>query len=176
MRRIIAVSLLTLLTAGCSEEGWLAVTIEARGIAVPDELDELEVLVVASQTPSTEEGEAQTCRAGQASLPETGELELPTTVLVVPGDSEWRCVAFRVIGLRGGDEVIRTESLYCVSLETTSEAALSLDAACHTDHEPPACGPYEVCRSEDGVARCVPSDASALFELPPSVDRRCDGR
>ena len=71
-------------------------------------------------------------------------------------------------------EIINPE-LHLASL-STSEAALSLDAACHTDHEPPACGPYEVCRSEDGVARCVPSDAGALFELPPSVDRRCDGR
>ena len=143
---------------------------------MPADLDALEITVVASETPGTEEGEARTCRAGETTLPETGLLELPATVLVLPGDTAWHCVALRVVGSRGGSEVIRNESLYCTNLDATSEATLSLDAACHIDQEPPECGPYEVCLSEDGAPRCVPSNVGSLFELPPVVDQRCDGR
>jgi hypothetical protein len=176
MRGIAAISTLVVLCLGCGGEGWLAVSIETNGITVPDELDRIEVQVVASRTSCTEEGEAQTCRIGQSTFDLNGDVELPATVLVVPGESEWRCVAFRVLGTRLDTEVLRTEALYCPSLKAPSEATISLDSVCHHDHDPPECGPLEICQDLDGEARCVPSDAGSLFEIEPLVDQRCDGQ
>jgi hypothetical protein len=174
MRRAF-IALIAICVASCTEQGWMEIAIEVSGIHVPGQLDELEVEVVASRTAATETGAATTCRSSDYSYLLSSPSDFPIVVLVVPSDSEWRCVALRAIGRHDDEEVIRAEQLYCTSLETTSEATLSLDSECHLNNDPPECAGDEICQVDQGRAECVPTTVGSLFEVTPSVSESCGG-
>lgn len=172
----VAAAVLVAFAAACAPEGGLQITIEADGLVAPEDLDAVEVEVVATETPDTSAGGARSCEPVGRAFSVDGEprLELPLVVVLHPGGLDWRCVAVRATGLRGGAPVVSAEELYCLELASFSAATLTLEAGCHVDRGPPACGPGLGCRVAAGSAGCAPTGVGELFEGPHAFGP-CDG-
>jgi hypothetical protein len=172
MRRLACIVCATIVSACEQQEGWLEVVIEAGGLEAPEDLDALEVDVVASRTASTDS--PSTCIAAVRQLNDQGSdepLELPFSIVMVAAAGEWRCVAVRATGLRSGEEVVRAEELYCPGFDGGTTARLVLDWTCHADAHPPECADDEVC--EPGPT-CSPSPLGRIFDAAPSVETSCE--
>jgi hypothetical protein len=160
----------TLSLAGCAgDASGLWITIDAP----EGRVDRLVLEMVATLTQATDE-QAETCRVFTAEVPndEIATLELPFVWGIAFGDEPWWCMGVRVAGSYQGDEVVRTEDLYCPDPDLLTEETLRLDAACFGFE----CPLDRVCRVGDGgEARCEPSRVGDLFGVAPSVERPCDG-
>lgn len=113
--------------AGCGEDPPTGVRlVVTTDLAVPDELDGLEVTIVASPTADA----GALCRPVALTIPADGAGSFPFELLVDKGTEYVGWIAFRVDGLRGGALVQRREVRLGWPADGVRDVEVPLQAAC----------------------------------------------
>jgi hypothetical protein len=175
MKKLLII-IIAALVSGCADDPGMVITIEGSEDLSLDILDSLDVTLVAMQhDPRTAEGGLDTTLIFSCmptmEIFEEDRLQLPIKVTIHPGETvNWACVALRVQGYNGEDEVLRVEEIFCEDLyEGVSRPTLRLDNRCVS-----SCGDGEICSTnEEGLSVCSPSYLGPLFEVDPAVDQEC---
>lgn len=174
-RRVLWLVLLGL--SGCGEDKGLRIVIDDGGDGLDGQIERVVLTLVASQTdpmatnPETNGYLAYTCNASQEVF-EGERLAFPLVVTVHRGERfAWECVALRIQGFVGAEEVYRTEELFCTDLENTSdEVQIYLQRECLGFD----CVEGEICSFPgSGEPSCGVSEVHRIFEIPPAVNDDC---
>ena len=168
----ISIPCAALLLAACGEERGLLITLEESGVS--DQIDEIELMMVATRTAATNE-DAETCRAATRTVPDDRipELTFPFDWSIETGNGAWRCIAVRVVGKLDDIERIRTEEIYCPDPESVTHEHLLLHEGCLDQ----LCLDGSICVFDGERWGCDAERTGTgnIFDQMPTVDQQCDG-
>jgi hypothetical protein len=150
------VAAIALVACGGDEAGVLFVSIDSE-LAIPDEMDRLEVTITASRDDS-----GRLCGQVTRSFELRSQEDLPLVIGVATGETYSSWVALRARGHRGDDVVVSRERVATLPDSGDWELSLVLEAACaHVQ-----CLEDEHCR--EGLCEVVPMPG--VFDDPTLLD------
>ncbi len=174
------VTLLMTLVAlcGCGPDGWIRLSVEPQGLTVGEDIDQLWITIVASESRDTSRS-SKVCRfiERQIGAEEDEVLDFPVEIVIEPGaEQSWSCVAVRIDGRLGSQTAIFAEDLFCPDFDEEPDETIILHGDCLYDGTTPPCDDGMVCmpRAAGGV-ECVGPPAGSLFEAEPTGELWCDG-